>query len=337
VLTARWIHGPIRDSLVTWCWVPFAVAAHCLEPHGDSLRSLLGAVLVLSLAHQPLTLPLVYGDPAQFRVRRGIFTWSPLVFVAVIVLGINVSMGLVAAVAGIWNAEHTLMQRFGLTRIYGRKVGESDGRLERTMLQAWLVLALVWVAADSRTPKHLDMVQLGSLNSEGVKILQSLRGAASWMLVPVGAAVIVMGVMWWRREHDAAIAGTANPAKWSYVASSGLLFAVILIDPVAGFTAYVAAHALEYYAVVEGNLAHRGGVLRAVPKSSVGRWITIAGFGAGAVAVIGWVGDHASPSVYLTSFLLVGGLHVFYDGFIWKLKRPTVAQSFDLAVSGAES
>ena len=74
--------------------------------------------------------------------------------------------------------------------------------------------------------------------------------------------------------------------------------------------------------------------MRLVPKNQVARWITIAAFGAGSVALIGWVGDHASPSVYLTGFLLVGGLHVFYDGFIWKLRRPNVANSLGVPTAG---
>ena len=45
-----------------------------------------------------------------------------LVVAALITIGINVSLGLVAVIAGLWNAEHTLMQRYGVQRIYGRKL-----------------------------------------------------------------------------------------------------------------------------------------------------------------------------------------------------------------------
>ena len=41
--------------------------------------------------------------------------------------------------AGLWNAEHTLMQRYGVMRIYGRKAGDDHGRLEKPMLIVWLV------------------------------------------------------------------------------------------------------------------------------------------------------------------------------------------------------
>ena len=54
-------------------------------------------------------------------------------------LGLNVSLTLVALMAGLWNAEHTLMQRYGVMRIYGRKAGDQHGRLEKPMLIVWLV------------------------------------------------------------------------------------------------------------------------------------------------------------------------------------------------------
>jgi hypothetical protein len=37
---------------------------------------------------------------------------------------------IIAVIAGVWNAGHTLQQRYGITRIYGRKVGQADGTIE---------------------------------------------------------------------------------------------------------------------------------------------------------------------------------------------------------------
>ena len=41
-------------------------------------------------------------------------------------------------------------------------------------------------------------------------------------------------------------------------------------------------------------------------------------------------------SLYTIAFLTVGTLHVFYDGVIWKLRTPDVADGFDLADDGNE-
>jgi hypothetical protein len=124
-VTRRWIHGPVVDTAVAWCWVPFFLAGRAIESRPDALATLVVAVFILSFSHQPLTLTLVYGDPDQFRARRALFTWSPLVFLVAVVGGVALSVALVAVIAGLWNAEHTLMQRYGVTRIYGRKVASN--------------------------------------------------------------------------------------------------------------------------------------------------------------------------------------------------------------------
>jgi len=36
---------------------------------------------------------------------------------------------------------------------------------------------------------------------------------------------------------------------------------------------------------------------------------------------------HGSATLDAVVFLTLGGCHVFYDGFIWKLRRPEVAAS----------
>ena len=40
---------------------------------------------------------------------------------------------------------------------------------------------------------------------------------------------------------------------------------------------------------------------------------------------------YGTPAQYTFAVLFLGGLHVFYDGFIWKLRRPSVARGFALA------
>src|SRR3954462_5812868 len=111
---------------------------------------MLEALSAFSFVHQPLTLPLVYGDAEQFAARRRLFVAAPFVLAAVIAVGLAVSFTIVAVVGGLWNLEHTLMQRYGFVRIYGRRTGEDDGRLERVLLLSWLLVALALGGARSR-------------------------------------------------------------------------------------------------------------------------------------------------------------------------------------------
>jgi hypothetical protein len=253
------------------------------------------------------------------------------VFAVAIVLGLWVSLALVAVVAGLWNAEHTLMQRYGLTRIYGRKAGQDDGGLEKAMLVSWLVLAMVWVAADKGTAARVEGLPLGRVNVDGVDRLLSLQPWAAALLVPVVGVVLALVVAWVRAERARARNEQLNPAKAVYVGSTALLFALILVDPVSGFVGYVGAHAVEYFVIVHHALGSRfsdgsGGVLGRVVRAPRGRARFLGGYIAASVAVVVVEKVWGNPDVYGFTVLFLGGLHVFYDGFVWKLRRPAVAR-----------
>ena len=129
-------------------WVPFSLAAWLTIGSSSALATVVATTLLISLAHQPLTLGLIYGDPAQFAVAKKIFTFGPFVFVAAIIFGNWLSLALVGVVAGLWNAEHTLMQRYGLVRIYGRKAGEGQRSDEKPLLFSWLLFALAFAGEE---------------------------------------------------------------------------------------------------------------------------------------------------------------------------------------------
>ncbi len=344
----RWVNRASVDVAVALCWIPFVIAAHALESNRAVLATLVAAVFLLSFSHQPLTLALVYGDPEQFRLRRAIFTLSPVVFAIAIVIVLQVSLLTLAIVAGLWNAEHTLMQRYGITRIYGRKADQQEGGLERAMLLSWLALGFIWVAADPATPSRLDRLGLNGTNELAVRTLLRFHSAAVVILIPAVLAVVALVLAWviseWRRHER------ANPAKWMYVGTTALLFATILVDPIAGLMGYVGAHAIEYFVIVHQSLGRRYGGEPATDQPSPGAAIErpaplgrairartgrlgffVAYLGAivGLVTLLDWYG---SRQIYLVVFFTLGGLHVFYDGFIWKLRRPAVARS--LAISG---
>jgi hypothetical protein len=331
---ARWIHNPVADLGLALCWVPFAVAAHYAQADRSTIALVLSATFLLSFAHQPLTLPIVYGDPEERAARRRTYTWMPVVFVAAAVVGLAVSVPLVAVVAGLWNAEHTLMQRFGITRIYGRKAGENtpaDGRVDRLMLVSWLVLAASVAAASAGTERRILGLPLGEVNRQGLEILTSLRDVAVW-LVPVAVlAAVLCTLQWVAREASNYRAGAANPAKWVYAGATAVLIGVMLIDPVAGFVGYVGAHAVEYFVIVHRSLASRwtgdgsGGAIGALVRRPGGRNRFLAGYVVAIVAFTGgllWLGNHR---LYMVAIISLGGLHILYDGFIWKLRKPAVA------------
>ncbi len=335
--TSAWIHGRGRDLAIMGLWVPFSSAALLARSNPHLLGVVVATTLLISLAHQPLTLALIYGDPAQFNVARRIFTWGPLVFVVAVVMGNWISLTLVGVIAGLWNAEHTLMQRYGLVRIYGRKAGEGQRSDEKPLLFSWLLLALVWAGADHRTPGLLKKVDLGATNESGIEVLQKLQPYARVALVPALVFVGWSAVRWWRVETT--LARRSTP-KYLYLASTAFLFMVMLINPIVGLVGYVGAHAVEYIVIVHqaigrryrGPSAESGGVVGPAVRSRLGA-VGVVMVYLGAVTVFLLSIEKYVPASYANVVLLtVGGMHVFFDGFIWKLRRPVVANSVNATV-----
>ena len=332
-----WMHGFVPDLLMMALWLPFSAAALLWLDSSSKLAVIVGATLLISLAHQPLTLGLIYGDPAQFAVARRVFSVFPFVLLAAVIVGRHISLSLVGAIAGLWNAEHTLMQRYGLVRLYGRKSGEGQRSDEKPLLFSWLLFALVWGAADKRTPTLLDRVDLGATNESGVRVLQRYQSVARWMLIPATIFLVGAALRWWRVERAQS---ARSVPKYVYLGFTLALFVVMLVNPIVGIVGYVGSHAIEYVVIVHGALGKRysGTSGPAEPGGFVGRVVRTRLRASGVIvvyliavtlfikAVTGGL-SAANASVVL---LTVGGMHVFFDGFIWKLRRPVVARSLEI-------
>jgi hypothetical protein len=247
-----------------------------------------------------------------------------------VLFGRWLSLLLVALVAGLWNAEHTLMQRYGITRMYGRKAGDDHGGLEKPMLFSWLAVALVAAAANPRTPHELAEVDVGAVNQTAITFLGHLRPEAALALIPALAVAALLTSRWIRAER-----AVGNPAKWVYLAATAALIVVICIDPVAGFAAYVGAHAVEYFVIVRGAAGRRaasgeGGATGRLIRTRVGASGFVALAAVGAVIPLSILEHLGTFTVATAVYLMVGALHIFYDGLIWKQRTPSVAR--DLAL-----
>jgi hypothetical protein len=316
---AAWIYGPGPDLLIALCWVPMFVIGHRLSaghgPHDDELlRRAVAAAFLISFLHQPLTLGLVYGDARRFRERRGLFVWAPPVTLAVIVVAVSFHLWVLIPIAAVWNTVHTLQQRYGLSRIYARKAGYGSAGLDRWVLYAWMMSAALIVAANPATVELVRRVGLDHVNGGGVRLLTDLRPVALIVLVPVGMVALLLAAAIVRQEARAAACGW-NQAKWVYQASSLALIAAIAVDPVAGFVAYVGAHAFEYFVVVYKTTETRYGLRRVA-------WL------AAVVGVALVAHGRLHNQVYDVVLYSVGALHFLYDSFIWKLRKPAVAADF---------
>jgi hypothetical protein len=326
------------DAALALCWVPFAAAGWLCRSDPSSSAWLVSATLLISFAHQPLTLALVYGDKRNFDLRRRTFLWSPVVLAGAVLATRHVSLTALAVVAGLWNAEHTLMQRYGIMRIHGRKSGQQEAPLDRALLFSWLALALVWIAADGRTPDHIAQTGLRGKNRRGLEVLTDLQPGARVLLPLAAVAAAVLTVRWLR--DDARRGGSRTGSKRFYTASTAALFLTILIDPVAGFLGYVGSHAVEYFVIVHRSIGPRYASADVDGRAPVGyavRRLGRAGFFTVYIGIVfgalAMLDRYGSATSYTVVILTLGGMHVLYDGFIWK--RPTAGRGGMLA--GARS
>ena len=344
-LSARrfsWIYSAPVDLFVALCWIPiFLVARRLSTGQGASnehlLNLLFNGAFLLSLLHQPLTLALVYGDRNQFELRKRLFTWSPVAAIALITVAVVLNLWIIIPIAAIWNTVHTLQQRYGLSRIYARKSGYGSARLDRAVLYTWMVAAILAVGAAGSTLHQLARVMLGGANEQAVADLTKVRPYALWLLLPALAVAAAATVALVRQESRHA--GEANRAKWIYQASSLALIASIAFDPLAGFIAYVAAHAIEYFVVVDKTMVsryqkgtpERPAFLGRVARSPAGRWAFLAVFLGAFFVLDARTADALPGQTYLIILYSIGILHFWYDSFIWKLRKPAVAATFGIA------
>ena len=326
----RWISSRSSDIAMAASWIPFSLFAMAVIGNAALLKGLMFAVFLFSFTHQPLSLFLVYGDKERFAARRKLFIWSPLVFGLGVFFAVRYSPLVLAILAGAWNAEHTLMQRYGISRIYGRMVGQTQGGWELAMFFSWLILAVIWAAADPDTLERVAALGIRGANRSAFELLAELRPYAEFMRVPMVLAVLLIAAFWLRQECLRPV----NQAKHLYLALTVGLFAVILFNPIVGFIGYVGAHAFEYFIIVNRSLEksyiepnRTDSLLGSVSNARIGRLGLLAVYLALIMATVYMLENYASRLVYSMVFFTLGALHFFYDGFIWKLRNPRVAQS----------
>jgi hypothetical protein len=325
-----WVHGPFADIALGWCWLPIAVMVHLAEPHLTAVQSIMGVIFLISFAHQPLTLGLVYGDPAQRGAHRRLYRWAPWVAFGLIVVGLNVSLSAVALMAGLWNAEHTLMQRYGVMRIYGRKVGDDHGRLEKPMLIVWLVAGISYIGGYVDLQHLVRKLGFGGTNARSVRLLADLSSYARilfWVAAIVGTVLVAR---WWRAERRLGTAAS-RPKHWYALGTAGLVIAV-MIDPIAGVAGYVAAHAIEYFAVVHSSLRKRtdASPVATATRTTTRRAAAYVLYFVAIGMVVYVTKSRLDGRLYAFAVLFFGALHILYDGFVWKLRRPAVAASLGI-------
>ena len=107
---------------------------------------------------------------------------------------------------------------------------------------------------------------------------------------------------------------------------------MVMIDPLAGIAGYVAAHSIEYFGIVHSSLRTRRDDVagRHAARTAQRRIVLYAAYLAFVIAVVRLTARPLDGRIYAFAVLFLGALHIFYDGFVWKLRRPAVAASLGI-------
>ncbi|MEM1415680.1 MAG: hypothetical protein AAGH15_12305 [Myxococcota bacterium] len=248
-----------------------------------------------------------------------------------------------AVFAGLWNIWHVYMQKYGIFRMYNAKNGSPDkvpGWVDRLLIVCWLPLYLFYVGPTYRT-------EVFRLFSRGRELLSPLfdgfEALAGVMLVPsIGLVVFaIANFLRWELKVN----GLQNRARLTMALGTTLLSTTFLfLHPLKAYLAYAFSHAIEYMVFVWAfqrrryaePLAHKPSIERFLRYPLVtyigtavllglaftylkyyGRWIftdvdqpELAG-----LSTARWVG-------YWTVYQSM--VHFYFDGFLWKMRLPTV-------------
>ncbi len=249
--------------------------------------------------------------------------WAPIVLGLAVAIGTSVRPDVVALVAGVWNVAHTLRQRYGLCKLYGRLSGIDCGADNR-LLWSWLSLAVIVGFARTDLSVLAREMGLGRRNRAAIDLVATADVLITALLPVALAVAIVVTARWGRNELRRS---THSSPRLAYLGSTAALLVTLAVDPVVGFVGYVGAHAAEYFLIVRWRVGRAAE--RSMPGDAVGALARRVGGGgtlglyAGAIAGFLVVISVLQPSAVTPVIVLtLGALHLFFDGVIWHAPRP---------------
>ncbi|HKD68369.1 MAG TPA: hypothetical protein VKB84_16095 [Candidatus Binataceae bacterium] len=353
----RWHVSPVIDIAAyhfSWVWVLIPMM---LVSRDSTILVIYALVLGANMAHRHYGMPYAYLDPGVFRSFERKLTYFPeiciLLFAATpLLLSLKGNAAIagkaVAAIvffAALWNIWHTLMQKFGIMRLYRAKdpaaVQErTPGWIDKYLILCWLPLYLTYAG-----PKYKDLILANGGQVQGaVSALASfMEKFGSWLVLP-SVLIAAGGVgLWllneWRAQRF------QNRARLSAALGTTLISTALLwANPVEAYIAFGFSHDVEYMVFVWAFQRRR--YCRPQPAPTVierlirypKAWylcFTLLFAAVGFITTV-WgrlIMKDARPIVL---FGMAGSLWVFYyavyeslvhfymDGFLWKMRSPEV-------------
>jgi hypothetical protein len=229
----------------------------------------------------------------------------------------------------LWNFYHTIMQKIGLLRIYSRKAGYGLPWLDKSILWVWFVFVFFQLGS---MPSTVSLV--GNLTSSGRALVDALKPfmALFSVLAKVSlAAASVITALYlreeWRHRHR------LHWPKTLLLSSVLMLYALFFYDFFVAYVVFGFSHAIEYLAFVN-IFARKKFLARPAGSSLMARLVRSQGLAMGVfigVSSLVFIPWYFLSNQTLGAFILATSfLHFLYDGWIWKVRKPTVGQPLGL-------
>ncbi len=275
-------------------------------------------VYFLATPHRWLTLFLVAADP-QCRAGREVWFAGIAVAVGLLVAMLYVLAGnleLLAFGYAVLVAWHFAAQHSGILRIYSRRRGTAGWR----SLEIWGPRFFVTYAGLRILPGFDRFAAAAGLPLETL----------DWAFLAIPCAMVLAELSYGR---------AANIPKLLYMLSFSSLFAAVIFAArahdralcLALFTAATAFHSIEYMAVVFRYVQRRGECGADAPIRAFSRNVPLALawyiVGSGVIYAFG---NQLLLGVWFAVNLWASILHCAFDGMIWKLRRRTLGEVFEL-------
>jgi hypothetical protein len=274
---------------------------------------------------------LFFGDEQQ-RARHPRALWlAPLIVIALVLPARLWSPPVFAVVAGAfaaWNVWHTLMQRHGIARAYAVKGGgglddRAHGRRDVRLLWALAVCTAAFVIM-FRQDTFYGRAQR-ALARIHVVVAQEHAGIGWALLGVAGVVAAAMVIAWGRAEAQASPRLGRAPRLVFWASSVCLLGVFVMHGPVVGYLVFGFAHSLEYILFVY-LFSHRR-IARGDTASSArtfGSALPLVTLSAILLALFVAARQVWTVPLFVIYYTATSALHYFYDGLIWKMRRPEV-------------
>ncbi len=343
-----WLHSSLVDLLLfdfAWIWpcLAFLWLGKYVDHRVCDYVNLSGCsawtkqltismFLVLNI-HRNYTFLFVYGDRQEFSRHRRLYTWAPLIFFGLLFPFAfyekmpapygeyaRVALLVVTMPNGAWNVFHVFLQKYGLLRAYGVRLGYGSARLEKTLILSWLVCGFLLLLT-----KYGDWIfyyRMASRNAFYMAKYLPVIHALRYLATPALVWLLGVTACWLIQEYRHFT--RANIPKLIYAASTALICLCFGYSIILGFIALATSHSLEYITFVNIYGSRKPGIPAWIRNPLLLNPLLIAGVLTIYLVLKPLIGIRGVIMAYVNC---ESYLHFLFDGKLWRLKNREVSET----------